>query len=219
MRAYDPKKPLIYIHVPKTAGSSVREIFKGWFKPQFYAHYYDEEIQSMLKRQDGLFELAVNSPCVIYGHFNKKRSFGIEDYYPDIDQFITILRDPYEMTVSRYRYLKRVAPQRLGDYAGFDDFMLNTNMNMLNHFPCDITWENYKSVMDNQFVEIGITEKLEESLQRISQVLGKTIDLENIPRVNVSTNEYHENSEIKQMYKEKFALEYAVYNYAKAMYD
>ena len=31
MRPYDPTEPLIFVHVPKCAGTTVRAVFRDWF--------------------------------------------------------------------------------------------------------------------------------------------------------------------------------------------
>ena len=65
MRDYDPTQPLIFVHVPKTAGISVRTIFKDWFADRLCLNYYNE---------------VAGTPPVIYGHFSRNRAFGVKDF-------------------------------------------------------------------------------------------------------------------------------------------
>ena len=102
---YDPKAPLIYIHVPKAAGTSAKQWFKRWFADGFYEHYYDEVNAILPIKRDVAALHEAEKQIVIYGHFNAKRGFGIQQYYPEVNQFVTILRDPFEAAVSEYFFL------------------------------------------------------------------------------------------------------------------
>lgn len=39
MKQYNRGEPLIFIHVPKASGLSVKGIFNGWFRGNFQQHY------------------------------------------------------------------------------------------------------------------------------------------------------------------------------------
>src|SRR3954471_2189740 len=100
MKAYDKDKPLISIHVPKCGGTSVLAMLGKWFGTRLYPHYFDEELNRMPQRRE------FKGGICIHGHFNRRRRTGVRDYYPEADQFITMLRDPFEMVVARYFYAK-----------------------------------------------------------------------------------------------------------------
>ena len=42
----------------------------------------------------------LKGPVCIHGHFNAARSSGIDDYYPAADQFMSVVREPFETLVS-----------------------------------------------------------------------------------------------------------------------
>ena len=112
MKKYDPKKPLISIHIPKCAGSSFSAILKSWFGKGYLGHYHDEKqdiapIRHNLKSR--LFFREYKPGICIHGHFNHDRGNGTQDYYPEVDQFITILRDPFDLHLSNYFYVKSEA--------------------------------------------------------------------------------------------------------------
>lgn len=213
VKPYDPTKPLIFIHVPKTAGRSVKTVFRQWFGERLHEHYFNEAAGQM-PAQRNASKLAGQ---VIYGHFNGLRGFGIEKCYPSVSQFVTILRDPFETAVSNYFYLKRVA-------AGWADssrrpttdlrtFLENTPPNILNHFPREVTRENYREELDRWFVEVGITERLPESLRRIAARLGMPPPGK-IPRENVSPRDVEAAPELRAEYEARHPLEFEVYRYA-----
>lgn len=214
MREYDPNFPLIAIHVPKTGGTSIRQLYKEWFGDGFLTHY--KKGGNLPQKHNLLARKAEMTPIVVYGHFNKLKQFGIEHYYPEVKQFVTILRDPFERAVSRYFHFKKLSKQQ--------DDLKNTLLHqipewsMLCHFPQDITMDNYKNIIETHFIEIGVTEHMEESIQRISAKLNKQYDRLSARRLNVSKRDSRVPYELKEEFIEKHSLEYAVYNYALSKY-
>jgi hypothetical protein len=87
MREYNPKEPLIAIHIPKTGGTGVRELFSEWFGSGLITHYKGKH--GLPDRHDLCSMKNDNLPIALYGHFNQLRNFGITQYYPDVNQFIT----------------------------------------------------------------------------------------------------------------------------------
>jgi len=221
MKIYDKTKPLIFIHMPKTAGGSVRRIVLKWFQPNFHPHYFDRANGKMPLRAD-LLSHSTDKPLCIYGHFNKWRKFGVEDYYPDVDQFVTFLRDPFEMMVSRFRYVRGVEIKdgRKPKWQLMDlrSYLETEPIHMFNHFPRDVTFENYKDVIEEYFIEIGITEKLSISLQRIASKLGFDFDKKQLEHLNQSEKTEEIPYSIKKQYVEQHSLEFAVYKYALSKY-
>ncbi|MBI3796453.1 MAG: sulfotransferase family 2 domain-containing protein [Deltaproteobacteria bacterium] len=101
MKPYDREKPLISIHVPKCAGGSFGVVLQSWFGPNLCPHYPNWELRQTPPRYD------LKEGICIHGHFNSFKGVGVLDYYPQVEQFITILRDPFEMAVSFYFFRKR----------------------------------------------------------------------------------------------------------------
>ena len=100
MKNYNRNETLISIHIPKTGGTSLRKILRKWFGEKLFLHYFNEKDCSMPVK----YEFA--SGICIHGHFNSRRGFGINDYYPQATQFITFLRDPFDILISRFFYEK-----------------------------------------------------------------------------------------------------------------
>ena len=220
MKQYNPKDPLIFIHVPKTAGQTVKHIVNSWFGANFYPHYYNEAERGMPPQRD--FEaLAQQDEAVIYGHFNRLRGFGIQDYYPQARQFVTILRDPLQMALSHYFYVRKSAlswkdKTRLPQQE-VSAHIATTKLNMLNHFPVEVTADNYQDVVQAYFIYIGITERLPESLSNIAQLLNKPAPLE-VPTINATErSDVSLSQDVVDAFKRNNSLEYTVYNYVKNM--
>lgn len=218
MREYDPNEPLIVIHVPKAAGVSSREFFQTWYGKGFLTHYPNERKGKLPKKYDLFGKHSSNRPVVLHGHFNKLRKFGVEDYYPDVNQFITILRDPLELTISNYFYLRKIGAS-LKDKThipvdNIEKYLLNTKPNMLNHFPREVTKENYKDIIEEYFIEIGITEHLRDSMKWIACKLDKNFDEKLLGHHNATDRDQDVPEYLRELFIEKNPLEFEVYNYA-----
>lgn len=220
MPFHDPTLPLIFIHVPKTAGVSVREIVKKWYGPGFIQHYFDNITALPPKRDSRVETHTPGAPICVYGHFNQLRGFGMEDNYPEARQCVTVLRDPFEMMISEYYFLRRVS-------SGWNDrsqvpkgtlasHLESAQPNMLNHFPRPVTSCNYRDIIDEFFVEIGFCEELVPSLHRMAAKLGKPFNPRDLGRYNVTKRDT-ENEQVQHMrddFRERNKLEFAVYDYA-----
>ena len=221
MQAYNNDKPLILIHIPKTAGVSVKEIYQRWFSDRLYFHYYDGKTKKNPIKHDLSVECN-QVPAFVYGHFNRSKGFGIEHYYSEVEQFITILRDPFEMAVSGYFYVRKTNPdwrvQLKLKEGGLHEYLSTMHSGLLNFFPCEITVDNYKAVIETKFVEIGITEHLDESMQRIAKKLGQYYAPNSIRRLNIATRDQHVPYELKQDFMQRHTLEFAIYNYVLDKY-
>jgi hypothetical protein len=222
VKAYDPAKPMIFVHVPKTAGTSVQHVFRLWFGNHLYLHYFDQKAGKMPPRRDLASLAGPGEPIVIFGHFNRYDGFGIEDYYPSVDQFVTVLREPLDAALSLYFFIQRVGgnfkepPSAYG--ISLNQYLEQTSLNMLNHFPRLVTHDNYEQIIDSYFIEIGITEMLEKSMKRIAGKLGLQFEPSQVPRLNVTPRTKTFSTASKERFIENHQLEYAVYRCAHDRY-
>lgn len=219
MKDYDKEKPLISLHIPKCGGQSLYRVLYSWFgKENFYEHYYDETRDEPPPKHN------LSKGICIHGHFVRTLKFGVMDYYPTVNQFITIIRDPYEMVISFYFYRKKIGTV-FGEkdsrsveaaYPTITKF-INAYLNdydpfILNNMPYNMTIENYEEILEKYFVHIGVVEDLQTSVDILARKLG-------FPRVKVERiNTTERDEEVPLSLKEKFIsrqpLEYAIYNFA-----
>ena len=222
MKKYDKKKPLIAIHLPKAGGTSFGKILRQWYGSKFYTHYRDTMPKKIKLRR--LFSNQFREGICIYGHFNKNRGFGIKSYYPEVDQFITIIRDPFEMAVSEYFFLKKVGNHLKNksripdDDVDIETYLTRITPNMLNHFPFDLNMDNYKDLLEENFIHIGITEDMDTSTRIIGEKLGFTI-FPNVETLNKTERIQRVPYESKKAFIEKHPVEYAVYEFARSNYN
>ncbi len=102
------KKPLFFIHIPKTAGTSFREAaMKRWGKSRVCSDYGDSRHSSDVVRTLVHTEQDYYS---FQNHLNAKRIRMLSAHAPvkfyrrifDASQLVTFLREPVERTISHY---------------------------------------------------------------------------------------------------------------------
>lgn len=94
------KRPIIFIHVPKTAGTTINHILKNQYKKRFYVDAFNfdescEAFKNFSKEERDSFQL-------IQGHSALKLA-----RFVDNPVLITFLRDPVDLVLSDYYYIKR----------------------------------------------------------------------------------------------------------------
>ncbi len=106
MITYDRRLPLISDHIAKTGGTSFRRNLETGFGDRLFLHYADETAGTppprhrLTRRWRGGFRPDV---CV-HGHFNQHLGWGPADYYPEVVQFITWVREPVELQSSMFSF-------------------------------------------------------------------------------------------------------------------
>jgi hypothetical protein len=216
MRQYDRAQPLIFVHVPKAAGQSTREHFRAWFPGRLYENYFDEQSGTLPVKHDLVALRDPERPLAIYGHFNRLRHFGVEHYYPEVSQFVTILREPFELAVSNYFFIRKTGmswkDQTRMPKADLRQFLRDTPANMLNHFPRVVTKDNYRDLIEEFFIEIGVMEDLDMSLARIAAKLSQVFERGSTPHLNATPRAPYP-ADLRDEYAARNPLEFEVYRY------
>lgn len=224
MKAYNNKEALIFIHIPKAGGTSLRKVLKAWYLDNFKLHYFDEVNNKLPQKY------ALEPGICICGHFNAARGFGIEEYYPEAEQFVTFMRDPFELIVSRYYYVKKREREGISfangkptnlpsDVNEFLESVIHNpdySPNMLSFFPRRLSLSNYKQVIDKYFVFIGFLDDYQNSLYLLAELLG-------FPRMaapfeNKSERFGEVDPALRKAFINEHPLEYEVYNYARSRF-
>ena len=228
MRPYDPNKPIIVSHIPKTAGTSVRELFAKWYGGNLLLHYKDGKRPA---KHDLVNPPIAGKPVAIYGHFTRNRGMGIEKYYPEVEQFVTIFREPLDRAISGYFFKTRDPIMRrafwgtsrltLDQYVSQrpNKFILSQHGRIDNFLPLGINRSNFKDVLHSHFVEVGVANKLSESMRRIAKKLGFEFDPNDLEHLNTSKRTAEVSHDAAAIFKKHHEFEYDIYNYVNSLYS
>lgn len=225
MKEYNPNQILISQHIPKCAGTSFIKVLSKWYGLGFYKHYFDHAKSRVPRRPASLRFVKKFIPVCIHGHFDyEKDGVGIFDLYPEAVQLITVVRDPLEMQLSLYFYMKRMIEH--GDmywkgkqvkemkYGGDIDAWVELRPSyMMRFFPFDINIENYKTVLSQNFIHIGVTENMQLTVDILAEKLKRKKVV--VTEENKTRREYYPSETSIKIFKEKHRMEYMVYEYSK----
>jgi hypothetical protein len=206
---------LIYVHIPKTGGNTVAWLLGGLFKGEKTLRessdmHNDNNVMSATgnkkyKVKHNYKHGYIPDAKFIRGHFKKTKYEHLG--YP----MITWLRDPVERVISNYiqqttkwgkargkapTYYKLVSDQTLLTYAKVWD--------SLQCWYCDNSLDD--------FLFVGILERMEESIEKLSSILE--VDFPEIPQKNPTKSKKIYGEDVKSeivKYQEK---EYKLYNEA-----
>ena len=170
-------KTLIFLHIPKTAGTTFAVILERCYARSRVARVYPgiglsvEELASLPPSRLAALD------CVM-GHFD----FGLHRHLPGPAVYATFLRDPVRQVVSRYRHIQssRWHPLHhlVRDGAPIEEFVRRLPGNYLTRALCDVEIEagrphtvlgeehlaRAKSNIEEHFALVGITERFDESV-------------------------------------------------------
>ncbi len=229
MKKYDPERPVIFTHVPKCAGTSFVQVLKKWFGTGYHKLNQDETRDILLPKVDTRDENGNWRPDVrcIHGHFNHGRGYGLPYYYPEVDQYFTVLRDPFDLTVSMYFFAKgRSSAGRFwfrGKQVDFsslfpsvDDYLRSYPYWLFHHFPQDITLDNYQERLAKRFIYIGIVEDLDNSVCNLAKILG--MPRIEVPLLNVSEYDEVIPGHLRAQFYHDYPLLKSIYDFAVKSY-
>jgi len=225
MRPYDPDQPLIFTHIPKCAGTSFVRLLRNWFTNTYHKLNQDETKDVLLPKvvtQDDRGGWLPGVRC-IHGHFNHGRGYGLPYYYPEVSQYITVLRDPFDIVVSMYFFAKarsisgrnffRGKMVDIRDYyPSVEYYVRDYPYWLFDHLPQDINSRNYRQKLADRFVYIGVLEDMDRSIDLLAMALGKPSRA--LPRMNVSNYDEPVPTHLRQRFYDDYPLLKQIYDFA-----
>lgn len=173
-------KQTIFIHIPKTAGTTLREIVYNQYDESYVAPLYSEKQYMSVEEFAKLPDDRKNASKAIIGHF----PFGIHSVLPNKQtSYATFLRAPQKRLLSLYNHLRN------HQFAGADVSLLEMleqpiGTQFKNHQSRLISGVGASEISDDQlykrtieniekhFTFIGLTERFDESLLLASKLLA-----------------------------------------------
>ncbi len=197
---------IISVHIPKTGGSSFRTLLENHFKDKLLLDYADTpfEHNNFIRNSSAFLKMfkqadLSNYDC-IHGHFLPIKYFLVRDKTTAI-----WLREPVEMVVSLYYYIKRkVDPNKKKVKKHIKDINISLeDFCKIEHFH-NIYAKYLWGMPLKKFNFIGITENYEQNLKLFEKCCN--IDLKSsliIENVNPEKNSLEERYNIsKKLHKQ-----------------
>lgn len=183
--------PLLFMHLPKTAGGSVKELVERSFgAPDLYLFYNDDPARSAKEAREAR---------LIYGHF----IYGFHKQLLVYPMYTCFLRNPIERVISHYFHLKTIDLGPYGEmareYRSVGEFVSRSNYWACSNMMCKMLtgtgdetipeggwlYRWAKQNMKRHFPIYGIYEYLPQSLRVFERAIG--LRTEDLPVINKGT--------------------------------
>jgi hypothetical protein len=231
---------IIGLHIPKTAGTSLRYAIEKIFNKEELIYLYRMEPGIKLSELIEYLKSKKNKnkpfPQIVYGHMG----YGLHNILGINATYITILREPIKRAISMYRHEQRMSNALFHKEANlytvaefysreFSPYFKNSMTRLLS----GNLWqeENWylegdesdalnvaKRNLIRDFSYVGFTENLKYEEKKLSSYFGKKIKLikSNSDPSPISINDLNSNE--LSVIKSKFELDIELYEFAKVKF-
>lgn len=228
---------LLFLHVPKTAGTTLRKMLIDVYgEPAVFLAYRYFTLEEVAEAFNAQPEVSRQSTSLVSGHF----SFGLHSLIPGRHRYITMIREPIDRVASTYYFIRRM---RTHDYY---PIIRDHNMSLVDFMRSGIALEadngltrriagptaDYaygkcpddmleiaKANLRDHFDVVGLSEQFNASVVLAARVLG----WERIP-LYVKANVTKERKAVSDLSTEELhvitehcRLDLALYEYAKQL--
>ena len=114
-RARPPCPTVLFMHIPKTAGTAFREAIAANYSHAEIAYLYPTVPGLLAKDLRALPVEQRRSYRMVIGHFQ----FGMHEALPQPCEYVTIVREPTARVLSQYAYLRQTQPELVSDNGRF----------------------------------------------------------------------------------------------------
>ena len=170
---------LIFLHVPKTAGTTFNRILEAEYNPLRIHTLSPQRIIADIERFKRLPDSRKRRLEVLKGHMH----FGLHEYLPNPATYITFLREPVDRAVSAFFFIRehrqhplhrQVEGMSIEDFIRATPSQQNVQTKLVGGLTPDeeCTSEILQRAMHNlrtSFSVVGLTERFDESLATMSQ--------------------------------------------------
>lgn len=170
-KVYTPE--LISLHIPKTAGTSFRNILKSVYGDTLVVRF-DINKKGVKLNQQPYSSSDLPSSKVLHGHFRYrelKKRFDL----PENIQKITWVRDPVQRVLSNYYYLDSQLKKFLNEEGKGINILSKMKRSLLEFAQNEINQNRQSKFLEGidleEFDFVGITEYFEEDLAEVTNVL------------------------------------------------
>ena len=202
----------IFIHIPKTAGTSITDAFS----PSLYEYLYElallYKLRKRVRRQTGKV-VPYNLDRLVHVNASSILDTLGESIYNEFYKF-AFVRNPWDWHVSYYNHILRykVAPdhEEVCKMSGFDEYLEWRCNNKYNPKQKDfITGSSGEIIVDF----VGKYENLERDFKRVCDLLGLSVDLQHLNQGNHGGYRKYYNDFTKRMVSNYFGEDIQMFGY------
>ncbi len=194
MRADGSTPTLLFLHVGKTAGATVRRVLRRQYPRAKVRELRAPSAEpGRLRRESAVAHFAQlpeaerARPRLILGHF----TFGLHEHVPRQSTYVTLLREPTALVLSQYQHVRRHEGHLLHEeakaYPTIDSYIrsgvsLEMDNSQTRAFAGDTTTpfgactpamlDLAKEHLERSFAVVGLTERFDESLLLMRRAFG-----------------------------------------------
>ena len=182
-------RAVIFLHIPKTAGLTLRSIIRAQYPGQ--SIFDIDDVTTNVADFERLPEEKRALLRCVMGHVQ----FGVHSFLPQPSTYITMLREPVERAISYYYYVKSRGPNAPGGSHYLYRHVVENNISLLDFATTDLSpelnngqarfisglggastvseiLETAKRNLTNSFVAFGPCERFDEVLHLFRRTLG-----------------------------------------------
>lgn len=204
-RTYNPDLPLVFVHLPRTGGTSLMSTLRGWFPGRVFL---------------GSEHMAEARACagVVCDHWDRRCGKDAAEIAGPDGQYVTFLREPARRLASIYAHLhdNRAVVQHGGRTVNVGDLSCTEYATMFkdeleNGFVNFMPSGTYPAFL-GEFVAVGFTENYQQSLNKLADALRKP----KVPMVRLNGARPREiPDEATALYVEAARREKTIYDQAR----
>lgn len=226
---------IIFQHIPKTAGTTLRYIIQYQFPPNAICELYGSAgtPAQRIEKLQNLSESQRKKIKIINTHIG----FGLHNYLQQPSTYITFLREPVSRVISMYYYYRKTENPLYTDlslkefvqtYPGVQNGMTKNLSGIVlqsqlfhgepsQKFDCDeVSLEIARQNLQERFKFIGISERFDESLLLLRKTLGWKIPL--FDKSNTSKKPNRLDRDILRLIENYNELDLQLYEFANKMF-
>lgn len=233
-----PTSPrLFFLHVPKTAGMTMRHIAARQYPPQNFL-FTKRGSHNGLQTLTGLSAAQRSRLACVFGHY----PFGVHTLFEGDFTYATILRNPVEQIVSMYSYLRaspRTQPHQFAMSKTLEEFITypafsHMNVLFLSGYQKDIAddyqntspvpadaFQKAKDNLTQYFSVVGLTEEFDTTLLLMRKYCG----WQKLAYIRYNTAERRKaqkpplSDALRTAIEQACAQDIALYQYAKTLFE
>jgi hypothetical protein len=223
------REALIFLHIPKTAGTTLNRIIEWQYSPFVIFTMDPYRIRATAERFKRLPEWRRRRFRVVRGHL----FYGIHEFLPQGATYITMLRDPVARVLSAYYFVLRRPLNPLHrkvkrEQLGVEDCLrlFPERHNLQCKFIAGVKdstigdeqlLETAKENLAKSFSVVGICERFEESLMLISKTFGWEVRF--YENQKVSKTRPMVESKLADLIREYNRLDVELYEFGKKLFE